>query len=183
MARTRLLFCSNLFLVLYAPCNFMGISFFRLENFSFMVLLKVFLGSLIWDYSFSIPIIVRFVLLRMSQNSMMLMSVVPLYLFRLFQFQNSLSLCFPYCFYFHFQVSRFICFLKLFIWPFLVFFKGLIHLLQLFVCLFLDVFKVFIYFFFKDLYHLHKVGFKAFLCLCCVIIFKACFNRLAGLWW
>lgn len=68
--------------------------------------------------------------------------------------------------------------------PPLAFFMGFIHFLQFFVCLFLDFFKECINFLFKDLYFLHKLGFK-FLSLCfkCIGIFRACYSRLPGLWW
>lgn len=52
------------------------------------------------------------------------------------------------------------------VWFFLAFSKGFIHLL------------------FKDLYHLHKVGFKVFLlCFYCIVIFWGCCSRMAGIWW
>jgi hypothetical protein len=39
---------------------FLGISFFRLEKFSSIILLKIFAGTLIWESSlYSIPIILR----------------------------------------------------------------------------------------------------------------------------
>ena len=41
-AKGKFLFWSNLFGVLYASCTLIGISFFRLGKFSYMILLKIF---------------------------------------------------------------------------------------------------------------------------------------------
>jgi hypothetical protein len=71
-----------------------------------------------------------------------------------------------YCFYFHFQVLN-----------------SFIRFLHLFVCIFLDFFKEFINFLFKGLYYLYKIAFViVFLCFSCVVIFRACCSRRAGVW-
>jgi hypothetical protein len=46
MCQEEFLFWSSLFAVLWASCMFMGISLFRLEKFSSIILLKVFAGTL-----------------------------------------------------------------------------------------------------------------------------------------
>jgi hypothetical protein len=76
---------------------------------------------------------------------------------------DSLSLCFLYCFYLHFQVLN-----------------SFIYFLYLFDCIFLYFFKGFIHFLFKGLY---KIEFKViFLCFDCVRISRACYIRVAVLW-
>ena len=60
----------NLICVLYASCMFIGISFYRLENFSFVVLLKIFSGPKSWDTLPSfIPTILKLSLFIASQIS------------------------------------------------------------------------------------------------------------------
>jgi hypothetical protein len=108
----------------------------------------------------------------------MLTSVVPVLFPRFFHLQDFLSLCFLYCFNFHFQVLHgFMYFLHLFNCIFLYVFKGsicfLFKILYLFDCIFLYLFinkiKDFINFLFKGLYNLYKVRFKViFLCFHCV---------------
>ena len=56
------LFWSNTFAILDASCTLIGIFFFSLENFSFIISLKIFSRPLSW-YSSSIPIISTFHLL------------------------------------------------------------------------------------------------------------------------
>ena len=41
MCQRYFLFCSSLFGVLYASCTLTSISFFRVDEFSFMILLKI----------------------------------------------------------------------------------------------------------------------------------------------
>lgn len=80
---------------------------------------------------------------------------------------------------FPFPVCLFVCFLAV-----LAFFKGLTAFLQLSVCVLLDFCKGFIRFFFRGLYHLHKIGFKViFLRFVCVGISRACYSRIPGFWW
>ena len=44
--------------------------------------------------------------------------------------------------------------------------------------------NLFIYFLFKGFYHLPKIGLKVIsLCSSCARISRACFSRIAGLWW
>lgn len=71
-------------------------------------------------------------------------------------------------------MNSFVYFLQLFgffllhllVYVFLASFKGFFHFLQFFLCAFLNFFKELILFLFKDLYHLHIVGFTVFfLCL------------------
>ena len=65
-------FWSRLFAVLLASCMFVGISFFRLERFSSIILLKIFAGPLSWQSSLSsIPIIHSFGLFIMFWISWM----------------------------------------------------------------------------------------------------------------
>ena len=62
--------------------------------------------------------------------------------------------------------------------------KQFIQLLHLFHCACLYFFKGLMQFFFKDIYHLHKIGFKIiFLFFSCVRISGACCNRIAGFQW
>ena len=55
-----------------ASCMFVGISFFRLGEFSSIILLKIFTGSFSWEsLFFSVPIILRFGLFIASWISWM----------------------------------------------------------------------------------------------------------------
>ena len=73
MCQQEFLFWSSLFGVLKASCMFIGISFFRLEKFSSIILLKIFTDPLSWESSLSsIPIFLRFGLLIVSWTSWML---------------------------------------------------------------------------------------------------------------
>ena len=158
-----------------------------------MILLRMISGPWNWDSSSSsLPIILMLGLFMIFQMSLMfgVMSVLDLtgvssmpeflsftsyillvmlasvgpYVFHL---QDSLSLCFLYCFYFHFQVLN-----------------SFIHFLHLFDCIFLYSFKGFIHFPLKGHYHLHEIRFQAIsLCFNCVRICRACCNRIAGLCW
>ena len=95
------LFWSNQFGDLYASCIFIGIAFFRLGNFSSMVLLKAISGPLaeILFLSF-IPIILRFGFVIMAQISWMFLSEV--FRFNIFSDQ---------CIYFFHSIftSEFLC--------------------------------------------------------------------------
>ena len=57
--------------VLQSSYTFIGISFFRLGKFSYMILLSMFTVSLSWTSSYSIPIILGFRLFMVSQISSM----------------------------------------------------------------------------------------------------------------
>ena len=55
------LFWLYLFGVLYASCTCICSSFLKLENFSFMILLKIFSGPLAWlSLPYSIPVVLQF---------------------------------------------------------------------------------------------------------------------------
>jgi hypothetical protein len=85
MFRGDFLSWSNLYGVLYVSCTFIGISFFRLGKFSFIISLKIFSGPLDWDSSpSSTPIILGFGLFIMSQISQTL--CVKTFLFVVFFF-------------------------------------------------------------------------------------------------
>lgn len=87
-----------------------------------------------------------------------------LFKFLTFPFHNSLSICFIYQFYTHFQVlNSCICAFQIIVRIFLDFFKGLIHLL------------------FKDLYHLQIILTFFVLCFSYVGIVNACHGRIDGL--
>lgn len=90
-----------------------------------------------------------------------------------FHFQDSCSLCFLYCFDFHFQVLKsFTCFNYLAFIFFTLFWECVLQLFMfsLIFWLFIDFlqhlcfleFKWFIYFLFKDLCYLHIIVFKVF---------------------
>ena len=67
-----LVFLSSLFVVLYASCSFIGVFFFRLENFSSIIFLNIFSGPLSCNSSpSSTPVILRFCHFMVSQISSM----------------------------------------------------------------------------------------------------------------
>lgn len=67
LCQRKFIFCPSTFAVLYVSCTLIGISFFRLEGFSSMIMLKMFSVTLTWISSpSSIPIILRFDLFSVS---------------------------------------------------------------------------------------------------------------------
>ena len=91
-------------------------------------------------------------------------SLVPV-LFPRFSISWIPSICFLFCFYFHFHILN-----------------GIIHLLHLSDSIFLCFFKGFINFLFEGLCYLHKIGFMIiFLWLCWVRISRALCSRIAVL--
>ena len=101
-----------------------------------------------------------------------------------FHLQDSLSLCFLYFFFFHFQVlNSFISFTFWLYFPLFIlicfFFKG--FYLIAFSC---TLYRVVMVLLFKGLYHLQKIRFKIiFLHFVCVMISWDCCSRIARLWW
>lgn len=103
-----------------------------------------------------------------------------------FHFQNSFIFCFLSCFYLLFQIlSNFIHLFQVLYFSYAIltsFFKWIILLLQLLFVIFFDFFKGFIYYFFRNLYHLYTIVLKViFFYFTWVGIFRACCNRRVGL--
>lgn len=72
LCRKRIFFFVLINLGFYkSSCMFKGISFFRLEQFSSIFLLKIFLGPWRWESSPFIVIIIKFGLVLLSQISWM----------------------------------------------------------------------------------------------------------------